>query len=378
MVNESDIDNFRINYYDGDYDEVSPTSTQANRNNIKIVKILLGLKKDNQEFSLENIITLRKELPGEAEETGLVGYWKMGESSWDGTAGEVIDSSGNSHHGRAYGGATTVAPGKYGSHCGSFDGTDDYIDCRDIVGFERNNAFSAEAWISVTSTARNLIVSKQTDAPNYRGWGFYILNGQVYVIIANVPFNSIQARTSGVFNDGNWHHVAFTYDGSSNANGIHIYIDGNEDSVVTYNALSDTILNSVNCQISGRDGANYVFEGYVDEVAIYNRALSAQEIGDHYKRGACNPKFQVRSGSSNPPTGEFVGPDGTKDTYFTDSDGEEIDVSDNRYFQYKAYFSTEDKGYTPELHSVTVTYSLPGTAGARTGPYIYHWEEVFE
>jgi hypothetical protein len=54
---------------------------------------------------------------------GLVGYWKMDETSWNGTSGEVLDASGNNNHGVRAGDATTTA-GKYGSG-GSFDGDGD-------------------------------------------------------------------------------------------------------------------------------------------------------------------------------------------------------------------------------------------------------------
>src|SRR5690606_764645 len=56
---------------------------------------------------------------------GLVGYWKMDEASWDGTAGEVKDSSGNGIGGAAVNGAIVTA-GKFGNG-GSFDGVDDYV-----------------------------------------------------------------------------------------------------------------------------------------------------------------------------------------------------------------------------------------------------------
>jgi hypothetical protein len=90
-------------------------------------------------------------------------------------------------------------------------------------------------------------------------------------------------------------------------------------------------------------------------------------------------QFQVRSGNTNPPTGSFVGPDGTSGTYFTDFDGPtgtgtDINVTDNRYFQYIAYFTTTDAAVTPELSSVTITYSLSG--GNVSGTYIYDWEET--
>ncbi|MDP8217331.1 MAG: LamG-like jellyroll fold domain-containing protein [Candidatus Theseobacter exili] len=65
LNDECNTDTLIMNYYDEDYNEVTDTTTQENRNSIRIVKVLLGLEKDNQKFSLENTIALRKETPAE-------------------------------------------------------------------------------------------------------------------------------------------------------------------------------------------------------------------------------------------------------------------------------------------------------------------------
>ena len=94
-------------------------------------------------------------------------------------------------------------------------------------------------------------------------------------------------------------------------------------------------------------------------------------------------KFQVRSCDDALCDGEtFVGDDGTSGSYFTDYDGadgtgNDSVVSDNRYFQYKAYLETSDTDKTPELSSVTIGYIASVGGGGLTGPYIYKWEEIF-
>ena len=74
--------------------------------------------------------------------------------------------------------------------------------------------------------------------------------------------------------------------------------------------------------------------------------------------------FQVRSCDDASCVGEsFVGPDGTGGTQFTTPVGESINVSDNQFFQYQATFTSSDTANTPELSSVTVDYTIPGTGG---------------
>jgi len=78
----------------------------------------------------------------------LVGYWKMDEASWNGTAGEVIDSSGTGNNGVAVGatGIPTTGTGKFGNG-GVFDGVDDYVSVADNNSLDITNAITVSAWV---------------------------------------------------------------------------------------------------------------------------------------------------------------------------------------------------------------------------------------
>ncbi len=272
LVHECNTDTFVVNYYDEDYDEVTDTSTQAKRNSIKIVKILLGLKKDTQKFSLKNTITLRKELPGEAEEEGgLVGYWKMNEYFWNGTAGEVIDSSGNNNHGTAKNGANTVASGKIG-RCGYFDGNNDYVDVGSVSSLDVNKV-TVMAWVNVNlyhggkilckspqnSTNIDFVFSIGTDAKAY----FRHYDGSSWHGVGS---------NDRMYSD-HWYHIAGTFDGTS----WKIYIDGEVNGVTN----DEVALSTGGALEIGRyyhSTPRQYFDGLIDEVKIYNRALSGEEI----------------------------------------------------------------------------------------------------
>ena len=112
------------------------------------------------------------------------------------------------------------------------------------------------------------------------------------------------------------------------------------------------------------------FTGILDEVAIYGRALGRDEILEEYKRGVCNLKFQVRTGSDDPLTGTLVGYDGTDSTFFTSpGSGTFNSALVDQYFQYEAYLSTEDPRYTPELSLVSISpkHYLPTYIESATG-----------
>ncbi len=167
-------------------------------------------------------------------------------------------------------------------------------------------------------------------------------------------FASINDQTiSGAISSG-WNHVVLIYDKNAGSDQQTLYVNG--VSTATAN-LTDAINTNANSLIVGQ-----LFKGTIDETAIYNRALSATEILDHYKRGAVRLKCQVRSGSTNPPAGNFIGPDGTTGSFYSELSNSTTglpslsltNVSDNRYFQYKAYLETDTSSYSPELKSLVI------------------------
>ena len=152
---------------------------------------------------------------------------------------------------------------------------------------------------------------------------------------------------------GAWQHLAFVYDGTlAAANRVAIYRNGVAASGSVSGTIPTTLTSSTVSAYfgSGATGGN-ASDSNLDEIAIYSRALSATEVADHYKRGALNLKYQVRSCNDSACSGEsFIGPDGTgsdyyywKTTHATPPPSVSLtNVSTNRYFQYKTYFTTSD------------------------------------
>ncbi len=106
------------------------------------------------------------------------------------------------------------------------------------------------------------------------------------------------------------------------------------------------------------------WDGYTDEITVWNRPLSAQEIEDirlEQMKGL-NISFQARSCDDPACSGEsFIGPDGTSGTFFRDSPSSLGSIiSNNKYFQYRAFFSTENTSFSPELYNVTIEYEILG------------------
>ena len=94
-----------------------------------------------------------------------------------------------------------------------------------------------------------------------------------------------------------------------------------------------------------------LWNGDIDEVAVYNRVLSPSEILSIYKQGILNLYVEVRSCDDQNCNGEsFSGS-------FTNSNTQFLSVPDNRYIQYRVNFESEDTSYAPILNDATVGYT---------------------
>jgi hypothetical protein len=199
---------------------------------------------------------------------GLVGHWKMDEASWNGTAGEVIDSSGNGNNGTSAGGATTGA-GKFGSG-GSFDGVDDYVNAGDDSSLNPGH-ITVSAWIKKPSGTTGTVLRKGSS---------YLLDFWSIGNSLRFTINSKWSLGAGVVypDDGNWHFLLGTYDGQN----INVFIDGE---LKKTDAHVDSIFVTSNSLSIGKNSVasdNY-FNGQIDEARIYNRALSADEVKKLYE-----------------------------------------------------------------------------------------------
>ncbi|MFH1230215.1 MAG: LamG domain-containing protein, partial [Planctomycetota bacterium] len=299
--------------------------------------------------------------------SGLVGLWHMNETLWNGTTNEVVDGSGDGNHGTGKMGATTNSTFyRFGGYSGNFDGVDNYVAIGDSDSFSWTDKTTVEAWIKTGDVLQQSVIAKG-DGINQNE--FYLGIGADGIPFGWVCSNGIDKSTFayGPFavNNNKWNHIALVYDGTR----IIVYSNGEAGSMVSF---SGNVANRSNPVWIGSDAETlWAFNGYIDEVAIHNRALLAAEVLGHYKHGALGLKFQVRSGDTNPPGGSFVGPDGTANTYYKDSTAATETITKcnygvsgftnytsnaGKYFQYKTFFDLETMKYTPRLERVSISH----------------------
>jgi len=169
-----------------------------------------------------------------------------------------------------------------------FDGGDDYVNVENEANFdfERTQPFSLSVWCKTSSTKDvNPLISKG-DLWN-PGWDLHLgVGAPHFFITGNFQLGVIGKITISTVNDNQWHHIVATYDGSSSNDGISVYIDGAVAEATSYGTTIDgSALNNYNVYIGRTLGWSRYFTGSIDEVAIYNRTLSASEVLNQYNYG---------------------------------------------------------------------------------------------
>jgi hypothetical protein len=223
---------------------------------------------------------------------GLIAHWEFDEGE-----GDIAYDSAGDNDGTIYG--ATWTSGQIGGGL-SFDG-DDYVDVGlpEKLDFERTDAYTLSAWQKAEGAAYTLL-SKMDRSSHYRGYDIFVAGGYVQAHLINSWMSNSLRETGTLYpvNDFVWHHIAVTYDGSSSPDGLKIYVDSMEEAtIVGPHSLSSTIRNSVSFKIGARsEGGEAIHHltGDVDDVRIYNRALSAEEIQQIYEEGLPGVAVDIR------------------------------------------------------------------------------------
>ncbi|RPI81989.1 MAG: DUF1549 domain-containing protein, partial [Planctomycetaceae bacterium] len=143
---------------------------------------------------------------------------------------------------------------------------------------EHTSAFTVGAWVKPATGSAGCIVSKMDDDLFLRGFDLFYEKGHLVAHLNHrAEVDAIRVKSTRPI-VSEWQHVAVTYDGSGRAEGLRMYINGEPDvTQVEVNQLQGTIRTSQPFRI-GRRSDSLGFHGSIDEVCIFNRALSPEEI----------------------------------------------------------------------------------------------------
>jgi Concanavalin A-like lectin/glucanases superfamily len=201
--------------------------------------------------------------------------------------GNAQDSSGNQLHGAVTGATPTSDRFGRTNAALSFNGTTDFINCGNSSAFNFRSNFTVTAWVKLAGhQPAKYIVAKYFDGGggnrSLHSWGMATDNSsRPYGFVLGDGPGYIEASGTASLNNGRWHAVGLVYD---RAVGFRLYADG-----VLVNSRAAAGMapweNAVPLTIGGGGTASgQKFGGAIDDVAIYNRALSTAEMQSLYRK----------------------------------------------------------------------------------------------
>ncbi len=180
----------------------------------------------------------------------------------------------------------------------TFDDDYDYVSLKEVGFFDQYDAFSASVWVNPKKEEaqhlKNLMGNSANFLGFYRGWEMILdsTNHLALRLIHRLPDDYIEVVTSNPVSSDLWSQVGFTYDGSGGANGVSLFINGEEQKIkIESDKLTRSILpiEEYTAKLDTlplRLGKSYrlytfdpgIFKGLMDEVKLFDRELTAIEM----------------------------------------------------------------------------------------------------
>lgn len=252
-------------------------------------KIRLSASNGNRAYTLTVTFTPAAALPTPVADL------RFDQCRWDGSLGEAIDSSGNGYDATAQGATTTDSTDSALCQAAVFNGDPDYLNSAQELSPLRGTS-SLSMWIKTSQVGNNTAWR----APGITGieekggtddifWGWLDATGHIGLTVGN----NNNTKSATAINDGVWHHIVLTRNATTGAYAI--YIDRNLDVSGTLNTgIIGNTFTSIG-RIEDTGGTPNYFIGRLDEVKIFDQALSLAEVQSIYDNEAAGRNYDGSS-----------------------------------------------------------------------------------
>jgi len=260
---------------------------------------------------------------------GLVGYWTFDgkDTVWtSSSAATTLDKSGNNNAGTLtnMNRVTSVTEGKIGQGL-KFDGVDDYVNFGNVLS-DINSTFTYSFWVypvpgmaqyngalfskAYYPTGFDISISKDGGGSDFRAAGLNVTDS---------------GSNSSALSLNKWSHLVVTYNSSAGSNNFNTYVDGVLATSLTRTGVVGT---NANALLLGAETDSNVhwFKGTIDDVRVYNRALSADEVADLYQMGTVTVNASTNALNASGLVGQWSF-DGKQTVWTSSSAGTTLDTS---------------------------------------------------
>ena len=208
---------------------------------------------------------------------GLSGHFSL-DGNLKGWSSSQASRKGKKTKARFEEGRPEFAAGKI-EQAADFDGRR-FIDAGDLGNFGFYDRFSLGAWVYASGKQGGAIVSRTLEIEKEEGYRVALLEGKVHVnLVKRWLDDAIRVETERTLASNQWHHIMVTYDGSRTSKAIKIYVNGKPEKFkMLVDDLNLTFESKEPFRIGSGGGVGSRFRGLIDDVRIYDRALSADEV----------------------------------------------------------------------------------------------------
>ena len=223
--------------------------------------------------------TIAQKIPSYIPTNGLVGWWPFN--------GNANDESGNGNNGTVNGATLTADRNGKANSAYSFDGVDDFIQTN--INQINNGPFTITFWTKINVWKTSGFVSSRILENN--STGIFIYDNNLYLTLDKKNVNEViidSKISTNIINLNKWKSITYTFDGIN----VKLYLDG------IINFTYSLVINNSDLDINktflfGKDNCcgNRCLSGQLDDIAIYNRALTEQEIKQLYQEGKDSIKY---------------------------------------------------------------------------------------
>lgn len=216
----------------------------------------------------------------------LVSYWKLEEAS-----GARVDE--HDDHDLTDNNTVTSDTGILGTAAKFTAANSEWLSVADHADFAFSTAFSGQAWVNTNSVTGNHEIAGQWNwGVTDPGWSIRLAADEILCLIAATSSDAganYGETTDSNLSTGTWYHIVWVYDGggAASADELKVYLNGTLKTLSFTGGIADSLQNPTADVVLGRfTGIGNYWDGLMDAVALWSRALTSDEVTELYNGGA--------------------------------------------------------------------------------------------